>query len=299
MVEKDVVIKEKLSLKNDYVFKRIFSKEGNEEYLKEFLSDLLKLDIKEIKIEHDVVLEKNLRDEKVGILDIKATLNENTIVDIEMQMVNEHNIIKRSLFYAGKMIAEQLKVGEMYKQLKPVIVIFIMDFNYFNFDEYITESKIVLEKHREYELTDNIKLCYVELPKFRKSDNIENNKTSHWLTFLDGEKQEELKKVMSENNLVKKANEELEYLSGDEEARRMAELRLKYKREMASMKNDGIEIGMEIGKKQGIKEGIKEGQKRKQNEIAKKMIKKGIEIDIISEITGFSKQELNELNAED
>lgn len=253
MVEKDAVIKEKLSLKNDYVFKRIFSKEGYEEYLKEFLSDLLKLDIKEIKIEHDVVLEKNLRDEKVGILDIKATLNENTIVDIEMQMVNEHNIIKRSLFYAGKMIAEQLKLGEMYKKLKPVIVIFIMDFNYFNFDEYITESKIVLEK------------------------------------------QEELKKVMSENNLVKKANKELEYLSGDEEARRMAELRLKYKREMASMKNDGIEIGMEIGKKQGIKEG----QKRKQNEIAKKMIKKGIEIDIISEITGFSKQELNDLNSEE
>jgi len=117
---------EKLSIKNDFVFKKLFSKKGNEAYLIQFLSDLLLLDIKSIEIKHDVVLERNIEDEKIGILDIKATLNNNTYIDIEMQMGDEKNVVKRSTYYAAKMMSDQLQKGEKYKEIKPVIVIFIM-----------------------------------------------------------------------------------------------------------------------------------------------------------------------------
>lgn len=42
--------KDKLLLTNDFVFKRIFAKKGNESFLKDFLSSLLKIEIKEIEV---------------------------------------------------------------------------------------------------------------------------------------------------------------------------------------------------------------------------------------------------------
>ena len=54
----------KLSMTNDFVFKRIFAKRGNEEFLKEFLSNLLNLDIKGIEISQDVMLAKKVKEDK-------------------------------------------------------------------------------------------------------------------------------------------------------------------------------------------------------------------------------------------
>ena len=62
----------KLSLTNDFVFKRIFAKKGNEGFLKDFLSSLLKLDIKEIEVAQDIMLAKKIKEDKYGVLDIKV-----------------------------------------------------------------------------------------------------------------------------------------------------------------------------------------------------------------------------------
>ncbi|MBO5476637.1 MAG: Rpn family recombination-promoting nuclease/putative transposase [Clostridia bacterium] len=278
---------EKLSIKNDFVFKKLFSKKGNEEYLIQFLSGLLNLEIKRIEIEHDVALEINLEDKKLGILDIKATLNDDTCVDIEMQRSDEKNIVKRSTFYASKLVSEQLSKSQEYKLIKPVIVIFIMDFNYFPFEEYITKSMMVTDLHREYELNNNVIYYYIELPKFRDAKVNMKDITSQWLTFIDGEKKKELEKVMENNNLIKKADEELEYLSGDAEIRRIAELRDKYVRDMKSAKSDGYEDGEKAGVKQGvIQEKIN---------IAKNMLKEKIDIKIISRVTGLSEDEIKNI----
>ena len=72
-------------------------------YLREYLH------IKEIELEHDVSLEKDLIDEKIGVLDVKATLNNNVEVDIEIQLKNYDNMIERAEFYASKMLSMQLK----------------------------------------------------------------------------------------------------------------------------------------------------------------------------------------------
>lgn len=274
---------EKLSIKNDFVFKKLFSKKGNEEYLIQFLSCLLNLNIKKIEIEHDVALEINLEDKKLGILDIKATLNDNTCVDIEMQRSNEKNVVKRSTFYASKLVSEQLLKSEEYKKIKPVIVIFIMDFNYFPFEEYITKSVMVTEMHREYELNNNVIYYYIELPKFRNAKIDIADITSQWLTFIDGEKKKELNEVMKNNNLIKKADEELEYLSGDAEIRRIAELREKYERDIKSAKSDGYEDGEQMGI-----------EKERKN-IAKRMLKEKMDIKIISKVTGLTEEEVNSL----
>ena len=84
---------------------------------------------------------------------------------------------------------------------------------------------------------------------------------------------------MVDNEYIKKAEEELEYLSGDEATRRLAFLREKAIRD-------------EISLKAGAKE---EGRKEAHIEIAKKMLKNNIEISIISKITELSEEEIKKL----
>ncbi len=117
-----------LSLKNDVVFKELFSKKGNEIFLKDFLSDLLETDIKTIEIKKDTPL----KNEKYGILDIKVTLNDDSIIDIEMQLTNYKNMEERALYYSAKLISEQLQSGQDYIDLKQVIIIAILNLIYYH-----------------------------------------------------------------------------------------------------------------------------------------------------------------------
>ena len=88
---------------------------------------------------------------------------------------------------------------------------------------------------------------------------------------------------MIENEKVKKAEEELEYLSGDEAERRIA-----YLRETAELDR---RFAMTGARDQGRKEGIKEAIK----EMAKKMLAEKMDIDVITKITGLTKEEIEEL----
>ena len=89
---------EKLKVTNDFVFKKLFGKQENEELLKDLLEAI-------IEVQKEASLEKTLELNKMGILDIKATLNNNTIVNIEMQVQDQKDIIERSLFYWARIIS--------------------------------------------------------------------------------------------------------------------------------------------------------------------------------------------------
>ncbi len=290
----------RLSVKRDIVFKRIFAHKGNEAFLTEFLSSLLNINIKKIEIMHDIHLEKDIEEDKLGIIDVRAIINDDSIINIEIQLRNEFNIIKRSTFYGSKLISEQLKKNDLYNEIKPVIVICILNYNYFPFEEYINDTVMVLSKHRKHEVNTNMKYYYIELPKFRKSNYNKEDVTNQWLTFIDSENSKELDEIMKKNNTIKKAKEELEYLEGDEAFKRKVELREKYERDLASAlynrEQKGIKEGIKKGKEEGIKkgkeEGIRQGRYTAQLEIAKAMLEKGISIKDIENITGIKEEEL-------
>ena len=293
----------KYTLKNDYLFQTLFSKKGNEELLKDFLIGVLNKDIKKIEIQKDVTLEKLNINEKYGILDIKATLDDKEIVAIEMQMIDLNNMRERTLYYGSKIIASELRSGSEYTEIKPVILINILNFNLLEGEDYCTETVTVSKKNREYEVIDKIKYFFIELPKFRKSKPDMSQKLEQWLAFIDYEKGEWIEMATKNNVKIKKAKEEMEYLTGEAATRRIAELREKYIRDEAAIKSlamerglqEGIERGIKQGIKQGIEQGIEQGEVKTKAEIAKKMKEEGINIETIIKITGISEEELNKL----
>ena len=93
------------------------------------------------------------------------------------------------------------------------------------------------------------------------------------------------------NEKIKSALDDMEYLTGDEELQRLAELR----------ESSAIDRGlaMSYARKQGIKEGEKIGIKENQIETARKLLKKNVSIDIILEVTGLTKEELEKIKLND
>ena len=93
------------------------------------------------------------------------------------------------------------------------------------------------------------------------------------------------------NEKIKSALDDMEYLTGDEELQRLAELR----------ESSAIDRGlaMSYARKQGIKEGEKIGIKENQIETARKLLKKNVSIDIILEVTGLTKEELERIKVND
>ena len=131
-----------LQLTNDYIFKRLFSKKGNEDILKDLLEGILEIPIEKVEVMQEVELERVDIKDKLGILDIRAIINENITVDIEMQMVDEKNMIERTLFYWAGLYYTGLKRGQDYKLNNKVITINILMYNIFKKENYHTIATI-------------------------------------------------------------------------------------------------------------------------------------------------------------
>ena len=57
----------------------------------------------------------------------------------------------------------------------------------------------------------------------------------------------------------------------------------------------GIQLGKRQGEEKGLKKGLKEGEKKRELEIAKQMLLKGLDIELICQMTGLSREDLARL----
>ena len=280
---------DKLRITNDYIFKTIFGKKGNEGILKDLLISILDIPIKEIEILHDVHLERDIEENKEGILDIRATLNNNIIVNIEMQVRNKHNMIDRSLYYWSKLYTQSLSKRQDYIESNKTIAINILDYNIFKEGPY-HEKCMITRKYNNEVLTNDLEIHFIQIPKCEK----EKIKTTldFWIRFISNIKDEEVEKMKEEIseetlNAVMEAHEEYMRIMSDPQIRREVE-----RREMAEY--DRISEKM-YAKKEGMEEGMRKGEKNKAIEIARKMKEEKINIETIIRTTGLTIEEIEKI----
>ena len=290
-----------LPLSNDYVFKRIFGKGGNEKILKSLLEAILKINIQKIEIKNPEI-PKEAIDEKLSILDIKAEINENTLIDIELQVGNTTAIERRLIVYNAKLIAGDIKVSGEYKNAKDTIIICIVNDNILKRNAYFSVAKLKYEKTEEiryvemgYEkeeeyLSNMLKYYIIELPKFKKKKPKVADLLEKWLYVIGGDKKM-MEEYQKENKEIKEAVEQLTQMSADEYERELYEIRersrLTYNTEMNEARRKGIEEGEEKGKE--------EGKTEEKKEIAKKMKEKGLDFKLIQELTGLTQAQIHSL----
>ena len=219
----------RLPLTDDYIFKRVFAFEGNESVLKDLLEAILRKDIKTVTIKNPEIIPYE-KDDKRGLLDIKAETDDGTVLDIEMQMEDKKNAEERGTLYAGNMITSQLQVGDDYKKLKKSIVIFITNYNFLKRNSYHSIGKIKFDKTLKEEYVDMgyktedeeaskyIEFHYIELPKYKKKTQSEFTKLDQWMCVFTNRKGE-MMLAEKENKEIKKAMNTLDYISSDPKER--------------------------------------------------------------------------------
>ncbi|MBO4815618.1 MAG: Rpn family recombination-promoting nuclease/putative transposase [Clostridia bacterium] len=299
-----------LSPKLDIVFKMLFGEQKHERITKKLIEDIIEEKVEKIELEQTPYLFGMQADDKIGIIDVRATINDKNSIDIEMQIIDNHDIEKRVLFYWSRLYSKQIERGENYDKLNRTISIIFLDYEMDKLKNLPTHTKWQIRdtENGKTLLTEDLEIHIIEIPKINKM--LKSGKLKKWIMFLENPNGEETKKMAEEDEEIKEAIKTLKEISNDEEKERIAELRLKYlldkKSEERTAREKGLKQGLEEGRKKGLeegrKEGIKEGieqgkekgKKEKAKEIARKMLEENIPLDLIVKITGLTKEEIKQ-----
>ena len=301
----------RLPLTSDYVFKRIFAREENNSMLKDFLESILNIHINKVEVKNPE-LTPNMADEKLGILDLKLDIDNERVVDVEMQVSNEHNIKERSSTYLSKLAAEQLKAKQNYKELKKIITINILKYNCLERNSYHSIARMKYEdtkpiefvdmgyKKEEEEATNTFEMHFIELPKFKEKNPDCNTKLEQWLWLIDGSKEQKVKMSAKENEEINKTVKELNKLSQNPEEVAKYEERewsiMRYDVEMKTNRELGEKTGeirgLKIGEKRGRIEGEKTGRENEKKAVIKNLHKLNIPIEKIAQAVELKEEEV-------
>lgn len=189
--------------------------------------------------------------EKTGIVDVKASFDDKTKVNIEIQLENGYNMNKRSFFYLSKLYSEGFKKGKNYNALLKTISINILGYNEFLKDHCHSVFRLKDEENSDSYYSDVMEIHFLELRKV-SIDQVEEEALLDWLEFIKTDKEEVVKVLSKKNKDIYKATKKLEELSSDEEIRRVAENRAKYLSDLETNQRGAYEDGH----KQGLDEGI-------------------------------------------
>ncbi|WP_066827609.1 Rpn family recombination-promoting nuclease/putative transposase [Clostridium tepidiprofundi] len=277
---------ERLKPLNDFIFKKLFGENEVKDNLIAFLNAVLDRKDRDRLVTLEIIdnkeLTRELVNDKTAILDVRARTEDGTQIDIEVQLTNQHNMDKRTLFYWGRIFNETIVKGEDYKNLSKVITINILDFNYIELDKFHTKFHLWEDEAKDYMLTDLVEIHFIEIPKFNelKVKNLKEDRLQRWLTFFNKDiSEEKLKELIEMDKDIKRVEERLEYLSSDAKTIEIYKAREKSLHERANM--------ISSAREEGIKEGI--------FKTAKNLLVMGMDEDTVSKATGLSVEEIKNL----
>jgi hypothetical protein len=176
---------------NDYLFYKVMGVKGNEVQLLGFLNAVLgrsgKKTIKDVEILENNFIAAEIINGKSCILDVRAILEDGTKVNIEVQLRNENNMERRSLFYWSRMYSESINQGHDYQELPNVIAINIVDFDFPPGGNFHTCFHLREDAQPDLILTPALEIHFINMARWRRiyDKDIKNilisSKPSRWI----------------------------------------------------------------------------------------------------------------------
>ena len=268
-----------VDVKTDIAFKKIFGNEQHKEILIGFLNAVLELPgdkrIKDLTLKNpwqapDIAILKET------ILDIKAVDHRGVTFIVEMQVKDAPCFDKRAMFYTAKAYTGQIKKGEDYPKLNQVIFIGILNFNSFDGDNYLTRHLILNKETLKQELQD-LEFNFIELKKFTKREADLQSIIEKWIYFI---------KNAGDLTMIPKSAEDIPELK---EAYTQAA--------MNSWSQEELEVYeywqlRDATDRYSLEKQYDTGKTEGKIEVARKMKQKGMAIEDVIEITGLSREEI-------
>ena len=283
------MVKLKYTLKNDLLFKMVFTKFPN--LLKILMSELL--EIKYESISQFEILNTEIPPEIFGTkfcrFDILMRIN-GQLVNLEIQNRDQGNFVERSLFNWSREYSTAVTMGADYKDLPITIVVSILNFNQFDCKKYHTEFR-PLEVISHMPLSDKMVMIYYELMKLPKRLD-PKNLLELLLHLFAAETEADLIKIKKlEVSIMQEAIEAYKTVSNSAEFRELDRMLAKARHDEAQALTHAKEEGRVEGKVEGRAEGKREGTLT----IAKNLLLINLPLDQIVKATGLTHEEVETL----
>ena len=249
----------KITLRNDYAFKRVLGCEKNKTALQDFLECVLSIPFGSITglTLLNKELHKDIASGKTGILDIKVKLKDGTLIDIEIQNIWLPGFTSRILFYWSKIFTQDFTAGDMYPKL-PKCVIIVFEIHVLN-----------LERAKA------LSLCH------HASTN--EARLIRWLKFIETDSKEERTMLAEKSPVLKILNETIDVMALSPKERALYESRMMLKSDIAT------------GLYESFAQGKAEGAYNKALETASALKTMGLAKSKIVKATGLSLAEIEKL----
>lgn len=214
-----------IPMTNDYLFRALLQR--NNKVLKGLICALLHLSpdkVSSAEITNPIELGTSMGD-KTFILDIKVMLNDLTIINLEMQVINQYNWIERSLSYLCRNF-DNLQSGEPYENVKPVIQIGLLNFTLFpdNPEFYATYQLLNVKNYTLY--SDKLRLSVLDLTQIDTATAEDRcYQLDCWAGLFRATTWEELNMLAHNNEYLEEASATIYQLSQEERIRMECEAR--------------------------------------------------------------------------
>ena len=210
---------------NDYMFRMVL--QSNNNVLKGIISSMMHVPsdtITTVEIANPIELGKYIED-KDYVLDIKVKLNDNSIINLEMQVADLGNWQNRSLSYLCRTF-ENVQKGEDYNSVMPVTHIGFLDYDLFP-EEKEFYSKNMLQNVKTGTIY-NRNFCLRVLSLNQIELATEEDKRWHideWARLFKATTWEELKMIAEKDKVYSEAANSIYEQNSDETVRMMCEAR--------------------------------------------------------------------------
>ena len=215
----------KIPMTNDYQFRALM--QMNEKVLRALVGALLHLenqDIVSIEIKNAIELGTYIED-KDFILDLKILLNNHTIVNLELQVVNEHNWCERSMLYLCRTF-DNVNNGEDYLNVLPAVQIGLLDFDLFEDRKEFYSSYMLMNTKTHALYSDKLRLNVLELKRYNLATEEDKKwKLDKWAQFFKSKTWEAIEMLAKDLPVLDEAAETIYHISLDDKIRERCEAR--------------------------------------------------------------------------
>lgn len=270
----------------DFGFKKLFGEEANVDLLIDFLNTFLpeRHQIKTLDFRDKEQLGASASDRR-SVFDIYCENDKKEKFIVEMQKAEQEYFKDRALYYVAHPIRAQGRKGKWDFNLKTVYFIGILDFVYDADDPNpLLIREVSLKDQNGKEFYDKLKMTYIQMPLFTKTESELATHREKWLYFLKHLPDlEHIPSIMKKEKVFKKAFHTAELASMPEKERERYENDLHdYWAYLSSLKK-------------AAKDARAEGESNKACEIARNLKKLGVDLETIAKATGLSPQEIKRL----
>lgn len=219
-----------IPMTNDYLFRALLQR--NNKVLRGLICSLLHLasaNVRSVEITNPIELGTSVND-KTFILDIRILLNDQTIINLELQVINQHNWVERSLSYLCRSF-DNLQAGEEYQSVRPIIQIGLLNFTLFpeHPEFYATYQLLNVKNHSLY--SDKLRLSVLDLTQIKlAAEEDKQYQIDYWASLFKATTWEELNMLAQNNEDFAEASATVYQLSQEERIRLECEAREDYYR---------------------------------------------------------------------